>query len=312
MSAYNDEYGYMNFGYEPFEVKPGLEPSYSAPESTIPDYFSDRLPAPNLSLEKYSLAPEKPNFNSSYSTMAKSVFEDPYNIQTRTSLFLEKPIDEYQYNSISEQPWTRNDLATYKLEDLTGGGGWVPGANSGNPEKPIKYEGANYSPAIRYGTYSAAPRSYGHNFVNTALEQYLRSYDPGKPLEYKSIPTFAAPAYDEARVRRLGRKQAAPYISEIQNAINRGIARLFGRDFTPGARDAARNLMSGVSEGINKAQATGAAYGRQVYGDIYNREYDAARANYLAQVEDAQQYNQRLYNTAMMTYQAALRNMMAG
>lgn len=198
------------------------------------------------------------------------------------------------------------------------GSGWVP--NESTKDKDKDKGGVTQGiPWMRYGSTAAVPRSSGYNnygfnydYYNSPVAQYIRSYDPGKPLEYKAVPTFAVPTYDEARARRMGREQAIPYITEIQNAVNRGVARLFGRDFTPGSREAARGLMSGVGEGINKAQAAGAAYGRQAYGDIYNREYDAARANYAAQVQDVEAYNQRLYNTAMATYQAALRNMMAG
>ena len=194
------------------------------------------------------------------------------------------------------------------------GGGWVPGQDT-KPTEPNRSGSSSSSdlPSIRYGSSSAVPRGYGYgyNSYNPTIDSYLRSFNPNRPLEYKAVPTFSAPVYDEARARRIGREQAAPYIAEVQNAVNRGVARLFGRDYSPATKEAARGLMSGVSEGINKAQATGAAYGRQVYGDIFNRENEAARMNYEAQVRDVEEYNQWLRNTAMTTYQAALQNMRA-
>ena len=115
------------------------------------------------------------------------------------------------------------------------------------------------------------------------------------------IPAFTAPEYDEAKVKKLAQKHAAPSLRRLRSVLQQEMGRSYEN---PNVRAMTlREALQGYGLGVEGAlsQAGGAA--RSEYGAEYQREYAGAMATYQTQQAMAMQSYQNAFNAYLQSMQ---------
>jgi hypothetical protein len=128
-----------------------------------------------------------------------------------------------------------------------------------------------------------------------------------------TMPTYAAPAYDESKVKKYTQQYANPYMADIRRTVMNAIATSRGSSNPVVAKFIQEGAMGGMGSKTGEVMAAAGKYGQAAYNDEYGREADVAKTNYAANVQGVlgnfeaaksaiNTENQARWNTSMATY----------
>lgn len=116
-----------------------------------------------------------------------------------------------------------------------------------------------------------------------------------------AIPAFKAPEYDEAEIRKLTQKLAAPRLRSLRRQMERESARQYENPNV--RRMTLRQAMEGYGLGIGRITAEAGAGARAEYGQRYAREFAGAQMTYTAKTQALMQSYQNAFNAYLQSMQ---------
>lgn len=126
---------------------------------------------------------------------------------------------------------------------------------------------------------------------------------PAYAVNFREMPTYSAPAWNESEIDTLAQKRAAPGLRQLRQQVQRVTGRRYDNPQVGRMtlRDALQGYGSGVSQVVGQAGATAAGE----YGQKYARTSENARASYASEVAKADAYNRYSTDVAKTNYQGS-------
>lgn len=139
------------------------------------------------------------------------------------------------------------------------------------------------------GSYPVRASSGGGSRTTTTTKT------PTMPMpQAPNIPAFEAPEYDEAEVKRLAQKHAAPSLRRLRSVLQQEMGRSYEN---PNVRAMTlREALQGYGLGVEGALSQAESGARGEYGAQYSREMSAAMTTYQTQQAAAMQSYQNAFN----------------
>lgn len=122
-----------------------------------------------------------------------------------------------------------------------------------------------------------------------------------------NMPTYTAPARNEARVSELVQKAGAAGTSKLARGLGSAISKTMGAPDSPMKREMMKNAITGYGEGVDKVMSGAQQTGLQQYDREYRAQEDAARMNYQGQAQSALAKYQGENDRINKMYEAALK-----
>lgn len=119
--------------------------------------------------------------------------------------------------------------------------------------------------------------------------------------EAPDVPAFTPPKYDEAKVKRLAQKHAAPSLRRLRSALQQEMGRSYEN---PNVRAMTlREALQGYGLGVEGALSQAGSAARSEYGAEYQRKYAGAMTTYQTQQQMAMQAYQNAFNAYLQSMQ---------
>lgn len=127
---------------------------------------------------------------------------------------------------------------------------------------------------------------------------------PTYQADYKELPTYTAPTWDESEISSLTQQRAAPGLRAMRQQMNRASGASY--DNPNAKRMTLRDALAGYGTGIANVLGTAGTEATNEYGEKYARESTNKQAEYTSQANQASAYNAAKATEAAANYQGGL------
>jgi hypothetical protein len=126
-----------------------------------------------------------------------------------------------------------------------------------------------------------------------------------KAPDYREMPSYTAPKYDEAEVDKLTQKRASGGIRALRQSLARAGAS--GYNNADVKRMTLRDALQGYGTGLSSVIGEASEAATSEYGKKYGYALTNAQAKYTARLNKASEYNKYAQDTAKTEYEGSLK-----
>jgi len=126
-----------------------------------------------------------------------------------------------------------------------------------------------------------------------------------QPPQYRELPGYHAPVYNDAEVDTLTQKRAAPGLRALRQTISRIGAS--GGGNSDMKRMTLRDALQGYGTGISKVIGESSEAAANEYGKKYGYQITNAQSTYAAEADAAKAYNEYAGDTAKTQFAGAMK-----